>query len=125
MSQGIVIAAGVGLSLTTSDSSNQIIATYDNIGAGKLKLYAKGSANTVLANLFVSGVQICRALPVIFVGTSGTIDTSANLVNDANTLGGRAELTFRATAATPTVDYQLNYEGIPLVGSAISKLFGR
>lgn len=125
MPQGIVIAAGAATSLSTTATANLVQSTYDYIGAGQLKLYAKASAATVLCNLFVSGIQILRNFPVVFTGTAGTLDTSANLVTSAPTMGGRVELTFVATAATPTVDYLLTYEGVPVVGRAISKLFGR
>jgi len=88
-------------------------------------LYALGSAGTVVVDLFVNGIQIARRLPISFFGTTGGMDTSANLVTDVNTLGGRVELVFTATAATPTVDFLLTFEGIPLVGTAISRLLGR
>jgi len=41
-----------------------------------------------------------------------------------NTIGGRVELTFVATTGTPTVDYVLTHEGVPL-GRGIARLFGR
>jgi len=125
MPQGTVIAAGAATALSTTETANLVQSTYDYVGAGQLKLYAKASAATVLANLFVSGVQILRRTPIMFTGTAGTIDTSANLITSVPTLGGRVELTFVATTATPTVDYLLTHEGVPVVGRAISKLFGR
>lgn len=120
---GTPIASGV-LTTSTSDSANQVQALYDYVTAGKLYLYARGSAATVLANLFVGGQPICKNLPVVFFGTSGALDTSAHLVAAAGTLGGRVELTFRATAATPTVDYQLNFDGYP-AGGLLSGILGR
>jgi len=125
MPQGTVIAAGAALALSTTETANLVQNTYDYIGAGQLKLYAKGSAGTVLANLFINGVQVLRRTPVLFSGTAGTIDTSANLITSVPTLGGRVELTFVATTGTPTIDYLLTFEGVPVVGKAISKLFGR
>lgn len=122
--QGIPIAAGAATALSTTETANQVQNTYDYVGAGRLHLYAKASAATVLANLFVNGTQVCRRLPVMFTGTAGTIDTSANLVTSVNTLGGRVELTFVATTGTPTVDYLLTFEGIPL-GRGIARLLGR
>lgn len=124
MAQGIPIAAGGTISLSTAESANQVDATYDNIAPGMLYLYARGSVATVLATLMVNGNQICRALPVVFFGTTGGLDTSAHLVAAGRTFGGRIILTFRATTGTPTVDYQLNYE--PLAGSALfSRAMGR
>jgi len=125
MPQGTVIAGNAALSLSTTETANLVQNTYDYIGAGQLKLYAKASAATVLVNLFVNGVQVLRRLPVMFTGSAGTIDTSANLITSVPTLGGRVELTFVATSATPTVDYLLTFEGVPVVGRAISKLLGR
>jgi hypothetical protein len=124
MAQGTPIAAGAATALTTSETANVVQNTYDYIGVGKLKLYAKASAGTVLVNLFVNGTQVCRRLPVTFSGTAGTMDTSANLITDVNTLGGRIEMTFVATTGTPTVDYLLTFEGIPL-GRGLSRLIGR
>jgi len=122
--QGTVIAAGAATALSTSETANLVQNTYDYVGAGKLTLYAKASAATVLANLFVNGNQVLRRIPVVFTGTAGTIDTSANLVTSVNTLGGRIELTFVATTGTPTVDYLLTFEGIPL-SRGIARLMGR
>lgn len=124
--QGLPIASGV-LTTSTSESANQVQATYDYVGAGKIYLYARGSAATVLATLMVGGKQICRSLPVVFFGTSGAMDTSAHLISAAKTLGGRVELTFRATTATPTVDFLLSFDELPLgaLGRAIPRLLGR
>jgi len=120
---GSPIASGV-LTLSTADSANQVQSLYDYVTAGKLYLYARGSANTCLANLFVGGQPICKNLPVVFFGTTGGLDTSAHLVAAAGTLGGRVELTFRATAATPTIDFQLNFDGYP-AGGILSAILGR
>jgi len=125
MAQGLILAAGAATALTTTETANQVQNTYDYIGVGKLKLYAKASAATVLCNLFVNGSQIIRRQLIPFTGTAGTIDTSANLLTDVNTMGGRVELTFVATAGTPTCDFLLTFEGVPLVGTAISRLMGR
>lgn len=125
MPQGTVIAAGAATALSTTDTANLVQNTYDYVGAGQLKLYAKASAGTVLCNLFVNGVQILRRCPIMFTGTAGTLDTSANLITSVPTAGGRVELTFVATTATPTVDYLLTFEGIPVIGKAISRLIGR
>jgi len=122
--QGIPIATGNTVALTTADSADQIQGTYQYIGIGTLHLYARGSLASVLVNLFVDGKQICRRLAVPFFGTTGALDTSAHLVTSARTAGGRVELNFAATTGTPTVDYILTHEGIPIL-SGISKLFGK
>lgn len=125
MPQGTVISGGVATALSTTESANLVQNTYDYVGAGQIKLYAKASLSTVLCNLFINGVQILRRTPVMFTGTAGTMDTSANLITSVPTIGGRVELTFVATTGTPTVDYLLTFEGIPVVGRAISRLLGR
>lgn len=122
--QGTPIASKAALALSTTESANQVQNTYDYIGAGKLYLYAKASAATVSCNLFINGTQVCRNLPITFTGTAGTISTSDNLVTAVNTLGGRVELTFIASTGTPTVDFLLTFEGIPL-GRGIARLLGR
>lgn len=125
MPQGTVIAAGAAFATSTTESANQVQNTYDYIGAGQIKLFAKSSAATVYCNLFINGVQVLRRCAIPFTGTAGTLDTSANLVTSVPTAGGRAELTFVASTGTPTVDYILSFEGIPIVSKAIAKLMGR
>lgn len=120
---GTVIAADTALSLSTTETSNLVQNTYDYIGPGILTFYAKASAATVLANLFVAGTQVLRRLKVPFTGTAGTLSTADNKVTTVRTMGGRVELTFVATTATPTVDYLLIHEGI--IGGAISRLLGK
>ena len=122
--QGTPIGSKATLTLSTSDSSNIIDPTYDYVNAGTLHLYARGSAATVLVNLFVSGIQICNRLIVPFFGTTGALSTSDHLVASARTLGGRVVCTFAATTGTPTVDALLTFEGV-LFGGALSRIFGR
>lgn len=124
MPQAIPIAAGATVALTTAESSNQVQGTYDYVNAGTLNLYARGTAATVLATLMVAGSQILRNVVVPWFGTTGSLDTSAHYVGGGATLGGRVELTFRATTGTPTVDYLLTYSGIPFA-NVISRLAGR
>lgn len=122
--QGTVIAAGAATALSTTETANLVQNTYDYIGPGKLNLYARASAATVLANLFISGIQVLRRFPVVFTGTAGALSTSDHLVTSVNTLGGRVELTFVATTGTPTIDYLLTFEGVPFA-RGITRLIGR
>jgi len=124
MAQGLTIATAATFATSTTESANQVKATYDYIGPGNLKLYMLPSNAAVRVNLFVNGVQILRNEQVGWFGTTGAMDTSANLVTSVNTLGGRVELTFVATTGTPTVDFQLQHDGIPF-GRTISRLLGR
>jgi len=124
MGQGLPIAQKMTFALSTTESGNQITPTYDYIGPGRLRLFAKGSDATCRCNFFVNGQQILRTSQFFF-GTTGTLDTSANLVADVPTLGGRVELTFVATTGTPTVDFLLTHDGVPLLGRAFSRLLGR
>lgn len=125
MGQGLPIASGQAVATSTTESANQVQATYDYIGPGKLRLFAKGSDANVRVNLFINGTQVCRRMPV-FTGTAGTMDTSANLVADIPTLGGRVEFTVVATTGTPTIDYLLTFEGIGgNFGRAVSRILGR
>jgi hypothetical protein len=124
MAQGLVLAQGAGVVTGTTETANQVKATYDYIGAGKLLLYVYPLANTCRVNLFVNGVQILRNEQIAWFGTSGSMDTSAHLVTAVNTLGGRIELTFVDTTGASTVDFLLTHDGVPF-GKGISKLFGR
>lgn len=124
MAQGLPIASGQTIALTTAESSNQVTQTYDYIGPGRLRLFAKGSDANVRCNLFINGQQVLRRAQIFF-GTTGTMSTSDNLVADVPTMGGRVELTFVATTGTPTVDYLLTHEGVPVIGNILGKMFGR
>jgi hypothetical protein len=124
MAQGLTLVSKATFALSTTESANQVKATYDYIGAGKLLLYMLPSDATVRVNLFVNGVQVLRNEQCGWFGTTGSMDTSAHLVTAVNTLGGRIELTFVATGGTPTVDFLLTHDGVPF-GKGISKLFGR
>jgi len=124
MGQGLPIASGQATALSTTESANQVQATYDYIGPGKLRLFAKGSDANVRCNLFINGQQVLRRMAV-FVGTAGTMSTSDNLVADVTTMGGRVELTFVATTGTPTIDFLLTHEGIPLISPIMKALRGR
>jgi len=122
--QGTTLISKTAFALSTTESANQVQNTYDYITAGKLFLYAKASAATVLCNFFVAGNQILRNMNIPFTGTAGTLSTSDNLLSETATAGGRVELTFVATTGTPTVDYLLSFDGFPL-GGAISRILGR
>lgn len=125
MGLGIVIAAGQALALSTTESADQVIATYQYPGPGRFRLFAKGSDANVRVNFFLNGQQICRRMNC-FTGTAGTLDTSANPLSDVTSvLGGRAELNFVATTGTPTVDFFLFHEAMSIPGAAISKLLRR
>lgn len=125
MGLGLPIASGTAFSLSTTESANKVEATYDYVGPGKIKLFAKGSDATVRVNFFVNGQQICRRQQLSSSGTAGTLDTSANLVAEVPTMGGRIELTFVATTGTPTVCFLLTHEGVPIVGNILRAIRGR
>lgn len=124
MTMGLPIASGSAVALSTTESAQQVQATYDYVGPGKIRLFAIGSAATVRVNLFINGQQVARTLALPSSGTAGTLDTSANLVAEIPTTGGRVELTFIATTGTPTVDFLLTHEGVGAV-RAIGRLLGR
>lgn len=127
--QGQVIASQAAFALSTTESVDLIIPTYQYLQPGTVRTYAKASAATVLLNLFIAGTQVLRRAPVLFTGTAGTIDTSANLISEVNTLfGGRIECTAVATTGTPTIDLLITHAGVPMVGAAlgaVGRLLGR
>jgi len=128
MPQGLVLAAGAATATSTTPTANLVQNTYDYIGAGQIKLYARASAATISCDLFIQGVQVLRRFPVLFTGTAGGLDTSAHLVTSVPTYGGRVELTFVASTGTPTIDYLLTFEGTPIIGKALgaaARMFGR
>jgi len=123
---GIVIASASALSVAANaESTNQVANTYDYIGAGALICFAKASATGLQMSAFVNANLVARNIAIPFTGTAGTLDTSANMIWSANTLGGRVELYYRnTTGGALTVDFLLTYKGIPL-GRGISRLLGR
>lgn len=122
---GIPIAQGTGVALSTTESSNQVQATYDYVGPGKIRLFCKGSDSTVRVNMFINGQQVCRRMQLAWSGTAGTLSTSDNLVAEIPTMGGRVELTFVATTGTPTCDFLLTHEGVPLLSPIMRAIRGR
>jgi len=124
MGMGLPIASRQALALSTTETANLIQATYDNVGPGKIKLFAKGSDANVRVNFFINGQQICRNMQ-IFVGTAGTLDTSANLVTEISTMGGRVEFTAVATTGTPTVDFLITHDGVPILSNLFRAMRGR
>lgn len=122
---GIPIASKTAFALSTTESANQVQATYDYVGPGKISFWAKGSDSTVRVNLFLNGQQICRQMQLPSSGTAGTLDTSANALTTFWTRGGRVELTFVATTGTPTVDFLMVHEGIPIVTPLANLFRGR
>jgi hypothetical protein len=125
MAMGIPIASGTAVALSTTESANQVQATYDNVGPGTLRLYAKGSDATVRVNFFINGQQICRRMQLPTSGTAGTLDASASLVAEVPTFGGRVELTFVATTGTPTVDFLVTMQGVPILSNLMRAVRGR
>jgi len=123
MGQGLPIAFKQTYSLSTTETANLVDATYDYVGAGTLRVFAKGSDANVRLTVFINGQKVL-VRSQIFAGTAGTLSTSDNLVVDVPTLGGRVEITAVATTGTPTIDLFATFEGAPF-GGAISKLFGR
>jgi len=125
MGMGLPLAQGTGVALSTTESANQVQSTYDYVNPGKIRLFAKGSDATVRVNFFINGQQVCRRMQLSSSGTAGTLSTSDNLIAEIPTMGGRVELTFVATTGTPTVDFLLTHEGVPLVGNILGRLMGR
>jgi hypothetical protein len=108
----VLIASTTALSVAANTkSADQVAATYQNVGAGKLTLAAKASATGLYVTIIVGGVPIVNDLPIPFTGTAGTIDVSANVMASQVMRGGRVELYFRnTTGGALTVDSLLYYE---------------
>lgn len=126
MVRGIVISSDSALSVAANaESTNRVRNTYDYVTAGTLTLFAKSSATGIQFSCFVNGQLMARNQSLPFTGTAGTLDTSANWVWSAGTLGGRVELYFNnTTAGALTVDQLLVFDGVPF-GGVLSRLAGR
>lgn len=121
---GLLLGAGTAFALSTSESTDRVIPTYQYLKPGRVTLYARGSDANCYANLFINGVQVLRRQQIPFTGTAGALDKSAHKVASVNTMGGRVELSFVASTGTPTVDYILEHEGVPMVGGVLGGVLG-
>jgi len=121
----VIVVSKMALSLTTgTTSADQVSGTYQFVPKGMIKFYALGSATGLTFSLLNNGMSLANAQAIPFFGTTGALATSDHYIGGGGTLGGRVELTFRATTGTPTVDYLLSYDAVPFAG-AISRAFGR
>lgn len=123
MGLGIPIAFGQS-TLSTTETSNLIDPTYSLIGPGKIRIFAKASDANTRASFFVNGQKILNRAQINGYGTAGTLDTSANLIAEFNTPGGIPEFKLVATTGTPTVDYNVTFEGASFIQALLSKVGG-
>lgn len=110
----IVIASGTTLSLTTGlKSSDQVTGRNQNVGKGRIQLFARQSAAAatgILCTLSVGGVSLSDDQMVAYAGTTGALSSNDHGIVDQVVSGGRVELTFRNNSAgTLTVDYLLTF----------------
>lgn len=108
----IVVANGVGLSLTTgTKSAEQVAGDNQYVGKGTITFLAKASAAAatgIRATLTVGGIPLINDQLIPFAGTIGTLSVNDNVVLSQMVAGGRVGLTFRNdSAGTLTVDYSV------------------
>ena len=107
----VIASAGTFSVAANAKSVDQVDGQYQNIGPGKVSLFAFASADGLNATLNVGGISVCDDKEIPFFGTTGGMDVSAHVIASQQTIGGRVELFFRETAgAGRTVDYLLLYE---------------
>jgi len=112
------------VTLSTTETANLIDSSFSLLGPGTIRVYLKGSAATVQASLFVNGYKYLNRHLCPYIGTQGTLDTSANMVAEFNTPGGIPEFKLIATSATPTADYIVTFEGAPFISTILGKIGG-
>jgi hypothetical protein len=106
------IATGMTFSTAAySDSADQVVPTYQNVGPGILRLVAKSSAIGMKAVLKINGVPIVDNLAMPYIGATGGLDFISNVVCEQRVKGGRVELVWRnTTAGALTTDFVLQFE---------------
>lgn len=106
------IATGMTFSTAAySDSADQVVPTYQNLGPGILRLVAKSSAIGMKAVLKINGVPIVDNLAMPYIGATGGLDFISNVVCEQKVAGGRVELVWRnTTAGALTTDFVLQFE---------------
>jgi len=89
-------------------SLNLVTGRNQFIPKGTLTLIAKGSATGMLSSLSVAGVSVIDDLAITFFGTTGTLDSQANVVAQQDVAGGVVEFFLRnGTAGALTTDFTL------------------
>lgn len=108
----VLIASATTFSVgANAKSADQVSGQYENVGRGKFTLMGLASATGLNVTCAVGGISIVNDLPIPFFGTTGALDTSANVIVSQTMTGGRVELFFRnTTGGALTVDYQLLFE---------------
>ncbi len=107
----VIASAGTFSVAANTKSADQVDGQYQNIGPGKVSLFAFSSADGLNTTLNVGGISVCDDKEIPFFGTTGSMDVSAHVIASQQTVGGRVELFYRnTTAGALTVDYLLLYE---------------
>jgi uncharacterized protein GlcG (DUF336 family) len=105
----VIVKSGTAVSTAANTvSAEQVSGTYEFVGKGFLRLYAKGSATGMNVSLKIAGMPIVDDQAIVGTGTAGTISTNDNMMAEAAVNGGRVSLLLRnTTAGTLTTDYLL------------------
>ena len=103
----ILVASDVTLSTAANAKTADLITGRNQyIGKGRIVLLAKGSAAGMNCTLNVGGVAIVDDQKIPYFGTTGTLDSVANVVVDQVVAGGRIEFFLRnTTGGALTTDY--------------------
>lgn len=106
----IVVASGTTYSQAANTKSADLVTGRNQyVGKGRLQLVAKASAAAatgMLCTLNCGGVALVDDQRIPYCGTTGTIDTAANIMVDQVVAGGRVEFFLRNdSAGALTTDY--------------------
>lgn len=110
----IVVASGLTYSQAANTKSVDLVTGRNqNIGKGRIQLFAKASAAAatgMLATLNVGGVALIDDQRITYAGTTGTLDVNANVLVDQVVSGGRVEFFLRNdSAGALTTDYLITF----------------
>jgi hypothetical protein len=108
----VVLGSDQGLSTAAyTKTANLITGTYEFLGKGKITVAVKGSAIGMTATLIVGGVTIIADQNLPYIGTTGTLSLSDNVMASQMMNGGRVEFYLRnTTVGALTTDYLVVFD---------------
>lgn len=108
----VVIASGTTVAVAANTKSADLVSgQFENLGPGKVTLFAFPSATGLNATCSVGGISMIDDLPSPYFGATGSMTASDHVIASQKFNGGRVQLFFRnTTGGALTVDYLLLYE---------------
>jgi len=107
----VLVTTGMALSTSANSESAELISgSYQIIGKGMLKVYARGSATGMFHTLSVNNVPVIQNLAIPFFGATGSLSKFDHLVCEQQVNGGWLSYKLRnSTGGALTTDYIIEW----------------